>query len=585
MTVPTHATPALRTSGAAWVVLVVAVLLRVVLQFQNATANPTADPPLVDGALHDAIARDVADGRWLRDAPFERPPLYGYVAGIVYVVSGAEPLAVYAVQGVLGCIGLFWLYRFVRRHAPERAALIATIAAGAYGPLAFYETKFLPESVSVTLTLAVLALWSRFESTLRLRHALQAGVACGLLVLDRPNLAFVPVLIAAWAGLLRAPRSWRAGAMLLAGTAFGVAPAIVHNALAGDASVGICASGGFNFWLGNRAEAEASFTGGLAGAGDAGAMGSIARSRFVEAHGREPDNGRELEAHFYREGFRAIAADPLRWLGLVGRKLRALASEYDYEVNASYRAERSVVPVLHAFVVPYSLVLGLGVVGLIRRPAPSVTLQRGPLACIAIAVVLSSVIFFVYARFRLPLVPVLAIGVAAAIERIAADVREWRFAAVLASFAVVGALVGGSLAPPGPEAARQTSGGHALVAGAALQRGDPTTAREAYERALQAWPANANAAAALVNLLLGKQDFEAAERVARRTIDRAPDSAMARFALGLVFGATDREAAARTAFDEALACADGDAVRPLLAAYWRARGRTGDAEAIERGGK
>lgn len=560
-------------------------VLRVVVQVQHATMNPTAAPPLVDGALHEAIARDVADGAWVQDAPFERPPLYGYVTGLVYVVAGAEPLVVYALQGLFGLIGLAWLHRFVRRHAPERVALIALGLAGLYGPLAFYELKFLPESVSVALTLAVLASWSRFESTQRSRHAWSAGIACGLLVLDRPNLVFLPLFLALWSALLRAPRAWVPAAALLAGTAVGVAPAIVHNALAGDASVGICASGGLNFWLGNRAQAEASFTGGLAGAQDAGAMGDIARTRFVAAEGREPRNGAELEAHFYREGARAIAADPAAWLALVGRKVRALASEYDYEVNASYEAEREVVPALHAFVVPFCALLALGVLGLARRNAPGVTLQRGPLVCVALAVVASSIVFFVYARFRLPLVPVLAIGAAAAIERIAADLRARRSAAVLVAIAAAGGLAGFALAPTGIEAARQTSGGHALVAGAALSRGEFARASAAYERAVQAWPANVPAAAALVNLHLGKQDVAAAERLARATIDRAPASGMAHFALGLVFAAQREDAAARVEFDRALACTDGASVRPLLAAFWRARGLAAEAEAVERGAR
>ncbi|MBK6943009.1 MAG: glycosyltransferase family 39 protein [Planctomycetes bacterium] len=585
MTVPPPSTSGHRTSRAAWIVLAIAVVLRVAVQIQNATSNPTASPPVVDGALHDALAREVADGVWLRDAPFERPPLYGYVTGLVYVVCGAEPLAVYALQGLVGLLGLAWLHRFVRQHAPERAALFALIAAALYGPLAFYELEFLPEALSVALTALVLACWSRFESTQRLRHALAAGIACGVLVLDRPNLAFLPLFLALWSALLRAPRAWLPAAAVLAGTAVGVAPAVVHNALAGDASVGICASGGLNFWLGNREGAEASFTGGLAGAQDAGAMAGIARTRFIEVHGREPRNGAELEAHFYREGLRAIGADPVAWLGLVGRKLRALASEYDYEVNASYEAEREVVPALHAFVVPYAVLLALGVLGLLRRNAPGVTLRRGPLLCVVFAVVLSSVVFFVYARFRLPLVPVLAIGAALAIERILADLRERRSFAVLGSLAAVGGLAGLALAPPGPEAARQTSGGHALVAGAALQRGDSTLAREAYERSLHAWPGNASAAAALVNLLLAKQDVTEAERVARTTLEREPASGLAHFAFGLVLAATQREAQARREFASALIHADVDSVRPLLAAYWRARGREDEARAVLSSGR
>lgn len=585
MTESTTLLPSARLSRALWVVLAFALLLRLVVQVQNATSNPTAAPPLVDGALHEALARDVADGVWLRDTPFERPPLYGYFAGVIYVLCGAEPLAVYAIQGLLGCLALAWIARFVRRHASERAARIALLAMALYGPLAFYELKFLPESLSVALTLCAIDRWSRFESTRRLRDALTAGAFCGLLVLDRPNLVFVPLFLAVWAAVLRAPRNGLAALTLLAGTALGVAPAVLHNALAGDASVGICASGGLNFWLGQREGAEASFTGGLAGAQDAGAMHTIARARFVEAHGHEPKNAAELEAHFYREGWRAITADPWRAIRLAGRKLRALASEYDYEVNASYRAERVVVPALHAFVVPYALLLGLGVVGLLRRPPPGSSIPRGPLLCVAWAVVASAVTFFVYARFRLPLVPLLAIGTAATFEQLAADLRARRWLPMLGTLAAAGALTGIAWAPPGPEAARQTSGGHALVAGAALQRGDVTLAREAYERALRAWPGNGNAAASLVNLLLAKQDFDAAQRLARDTVERAQDSAMAHFALGLVHAAMQREAAARTEFEAALACPDHASVVPLLAAFHRARGQEAEARAVEARGR
>lgn len=474
------------------ILLAAAALLRGALLLQDAMDNPLSGALVVDAAYHHQLAARIVEQGVVLDAPYQRPPLYAYALAGVQAVFGSAPLVTVALQVLLGLAGLALLHRLAREWLSPTGALLAVALAALYGPLAFLELKLLPATLAAFLLLAFLVLL--FSPPRRLARAgphlgtvFLAGVVGGLFILCRPNLMGAPLLLVSWAlGARFAGTRWSA-LVLLAGLAVGVAPATLHNRAAGDGSALVNSGGGFNTWLGNRQGAEVSFTSGLPGVEDAGSLHATSVRMFEDAWHRAPRDARELEAFWYGRALDEIRSDPGAWLALVGRKLRAWMSGFEYGINFSYEAERSLLQMLWLFLVPSWLLLALGLPGLCgprRDGAPS----RLPLLLVVVGVAASSVVFFTYSRFRVMAMPLLAIGAADALLCVTAAVRSRRIGTAAVWLAGIVLVAWLSLLPPDPVSREQLSAGHALVGFAALEAGDLALARQAYVRAAQADP-------------------------------------------------------------------------------------------------
>src|SRR5512138_2120495 len=84
-----------------WLLLLAAVLLRVA-----GTAGLAADlrvsEPILDGRYYLDVAGRLASGRGWPEGPIVMPPLYPWVLGLLFRLTGASTLAVQIFQAALG---------------------------------------------------------------------------------------------------------------------------------------------------------------------------------------------------------------------------------------------------------------------------------------------------------------------------------------------------------------------------------------------------------------------------------------------------------------------------------------------------
>src|SRR4029079_13062597 len=153
--------------------------------------------PMLDAALYDEWARDIASGRpFGQDGPFYHSPGYAYFLGAIYKIAGPRPLAAVLVQSILGVGTVLLTALLGNRLFGPRAGIIAGVLVLASAPFYFFEVKLLDATLSVFLgALAIfVALHPRSRGKTVL-VALAAGVGGGLLGVVRANLLFVPFLI------------------------------------------------------------------------------------------------------------------------------------------------------------------------------------------------------------------------------------------------------------------------------------------------------------------------------------------------------------------------------------------------------
>jgi 4-amino-4-deoxy-L-arabinose transferase-like glycosyltransferase len=433
----------------------VAVLLRLAV-VQELADLPSMQVLVEDAAAYDATARLLVERGGVPETAFYQDPLYPYFLAAVYAVAGPSYEAVRWLQAFMGgATAVLAALAAARLGGGRPGAAFAGLAAALYAPLLFYVPLLQKETLLVLLVSGfVLATLVALDNR-SWGWAAGAGALLGLAALLRGNLLLVaPIAAAALAveAALGAPRArippWAPSLALLLGFACALAPVALLNHHASGDWILTSAQGGANFYLGNRR-------------GASGLYQPLAAGRQTPAHEREDarrlaaavverERGTpvlpqtlspgEVSRALWREGLREIARAPGAWLGGLGRKLLYAWNRAEVPDAEAYDAYRMESRWLAATPVGFALVAPLGLAGLVvvrRRTGARF------LAIMVAATTLSVALFFVFARYRLVLVPFLLPAAGAGFAEVVARCRagQWRPAAAWVAVAALATVL------------------------------------------------------------------------------------------------------------------------------------------------
>lgn len=540
------------------VTLLLAGAIRLIYLFLYAHDFPLYRAPLVDAKIYDEWARAIAHGDLLGRAEgvFYRAPLYPYLMALVIRVLG-NPLPWMAILQVgCGLCSIYFVSRLADRIGGARAGLAAALLLALYGPMIAAESKLLATSLGLTLHLATLLMALRHAEHPRMRRGLAAGLLLGFACLVRPQwlgltLLLPLVLSAEWGRgwLLPCVRRW---APFWLGAALIVAPVALRNRLVGHDWVLISSNGGMTFFQGNNEENQSGL---LTIVKKFDLFGSATEQRALETRVAEREMGRSLKASetsrfWTRQALDFITGHPGAWLKLEGKKLYRFVTGYEYADNYSYYIERGRLwPLLLTFA-PFGLFLALGAAGFCLgsgRDAQAwrVTLLSatyGLLGCLA---------FYVSSRYRMEVVPALAVagGVAlTAFVDAARRLRPWpRLALVLAL-----ALFAASYLPAGAAARSQESITWLQVGNAYEGSKRPDDALTAYRKSIELLPENVFAWNNLILLTSRQETPEAAYAMLAEVPPSGQTHPMTLYLKGHLLARLGREDEAVDAYEQAL---------------------------------
>jgi hypothetical protein len=192
--------------------------------------------------------------------------------------------------------------------------------------------------------------------------------------------------------------------VLAAAVAVTLAPVVVFNSLRAGRPAGVSLNGGVNLYIGNGPQARGFFTvfAEYDFAGDPAGVDYLARKLGRPVAGRV-----EADAIWAREAWRAVRADPGRAVALYLKKLWLHFQAWEIDQLTPLPAWAEASPPLRLLVVPYGLVSALGLAGLVVLPWRERRLR--PWAVALLVLVAGQSLFFVVARYRQVVVPILAL--------------------------------------------------------------------------------------------------------------------------------------------------------------------------------
>lgn len=410
-------------------VALLALAVRLVYLYQL-EGDPLLGVLMGDARVYDQWAQQIASGHWLGTEVFYQTPLYPYALGLVYTLTGHDVAIVRIIQAVLGAAACGLIGLAGRRFFDDRVALVAAAMLAIYPSAIFFDGLIQKSSLDLFLMTLVLALVGEFEVRRRRSWLIALGVASGALALNREN-AFVllPVIGAwIWFRFREVSPARRAGwlAAFVAAVLAVLLPVGIRNYRVSGEFVLSTSQLGPNFYIGNNPRASGSYESLVPGRGDPIYERADATTLASQAAGR-PLSPTEVSHYWLGRSFAYIRSQPLDWMVLSGRKLLLAINAAEIPDTESIEAYAESSGLLRALLwLNFGVLLPLAAVGIWawRREWRRLVVLYGMGASLLLAVVA----FFVVARYRHPLVPIVLLFSAAgagSLVRIRTTGRGW----------------------------------------------------------------------------------------------------------------------------------------------------------------
>jgi len=504
---------------------------------------------LGDAGNYDRWARTIAAGDWRGEEVFYQSPLYPYFLGTLYALFGRDLLLVRIIQAVMGALSCVFLAGAGAAFFNKRAGILGGLLLAVY-PAAIYFDGSL-QKTSIGLFLMTLLLWLLgllWRGSPNWAWVL-SGIVAGCLGLVRENSLILVCLVLPWIFTLSKEARWRKGFYRACLFTFGVGmillPVGLRNKMVGGDFALTTAQFGPNFYIGNNRTADGLYRELI------WSRGSWRYERADAVYLAEQATGQslgpaEVSNFWFKKTVSEIVADPFFWARLMAKKWTLLwnATEIgDSESQYAY-AHWSLLLYLLGKIFHFGVLCPLAAAGIWSTWPDRRRLWILYLVLFGYAG--SVLLFYIFARYRAPMVPVLCLFAAAGIWRTLSLAREKevkKVAAIAAILLLVAGWVNREIIPSAYFAAT-TYNNLAMR----LEDKHPEKAGAFYLEAARLNPADGKIFFSLGSFLTKQRRFEEAVAAFGRVLKLDPRNAVAHNQIGRAYLALDRPAAAENHF-------------------------------------
>lgn len=344
---------------------------------------------------------------WMVASPgvYPQAPLYPFFVATFYRLAGFHYDGLRALQMFIGALACGLLYRLARRFLYPATAGLCALGLAAYGPQVFYEGTLLRAALFTAVGLLSLERLYRLQdlSTGSTSHrwalprvALTAGLVIAAGVLLRPNFLLFAGASVLWlassvrhGGSRRSTLGW-----LAVGLVVPLLPIIAINSWRSGHPAFLSANGPYIFFISN--------------VHDASGISAGPSPYYFEVKGQ----GEPAEIDLLRLALDDIRRHPKAYLERQLHKFGAFFGPRELPNNLSFAMALETNPRLRLAAVQIPWILPLAALGLVFARH-----RRHLLLHLFLwSYTLSTVLFYVLARLRLPVVPVLLILAGLALE-------------------------------------------------------------------------------------------------------------------------------------------------------------------------
>jgi tetratricopeptide (TPR) repeat protein len=414
-------------SKCTWTLLAITIFIALFLRLSFvSTASNIPFNFLSDSSLYFSWAKHIVSGKDFIDV-YQQSPLYPFFLALFFIVFGTSIKLALIVQGILGaisCFLVFWLSISIFKN--QWVGIVAAFLMAIYGPAIFYSGMLLMATLVIFINLIFLIVLLKAINNNKLWIWALAGLFLGLSALARATvLLFVPFLMIFLIGKALHVYRQKEKSVKTDKSAFFrhqclyplciflfcsflvILPITLRNYIKGKDLVLIAANAGITFYEGNNPWATGQYMDppGL-DLGEDFNGGKIAS--YYEKRTLRPS---EISNFWFKESWRFIKDHPSMYLKLLSKKLAYFWNHYEIPNAENIYFAKQYSEILRLPLLSFLLVGPLGLLGVFmafNKKVPHVLI----ILLFLLSHMISNVLFFITARYRLPVTPILIIFMA-----------------------------------------------------------------------------------------------------------------------------------------------------------------------------
>lgn len=419
-------------------IFLTALLVRIAYLLQSRD-NPTFLVPIVDMNRHHLAATAALAGG-STDPIFQagRPYFYPSFLSIVYYFSDSSVVLAKILQCIVGSMTCLLTFTLGTRVFGRSAGILAGLIACFYGPMIFWEAELVASGWGAFWAVALLSLLIRKTGEHNYKILFLTGLTGAFAIITRP--AFLLFFLAAslWLvfALVRFHKAWipviQRGAVLLAGFLLVAVPVLFLSYRATGQAKLMPSSGGLNAYIGNNKDVCKTLA--IRPGPD---FDQLLYWPVSEGYTTTP----ERSQFFYGKVREFMTAEPLLFLRGLARKAGQYLNGTEtprtvdiYVFRQWSSLLRTLVWRMGTFGFPWGVVFPLAILGLIFRWRQIPT----PIILLVTLYPVLHILIFMAGRYRIPVIPAMAILAAAGCFSIVETFRQktWMHAAAVCCLAV-----------------------------------------------------------------------------------------------------------------------------------------------------
>lgn len=489
----------------------------------------------MDEKYHDQWAQEITAGEFFGRVPFYRAPAYPYLLSLIFTLFGHNHYTPRLVGIIIGALSCVLIYLMGKELFSYRVGILAGTLACFYSMFIYFDSLLLTVNLEIFFVLLALLFLVRWLKTRFSLLLIFAGLFWGLASITRPTFLVCLVVFPAYLlAILKREKFkdlFKNIFLLILGALPAVLGVLIINFTVGKDNVPLAWNGGINFYLGNNPAANGwSATAPeikktwLGGYNDAIIVAEQALNKNLRPS--------EVSNYWFRKGLQYILSHPLDWSILILKKLYILVSAYEFPNNQSIETYRSFSWLLRIPLMSFGFIVVFAALGLITAPrTKSIRIAQLFLLFYSLTIIL----FFIPARYRMPLIPLFLIFTAHAIFWFIHKIRIKKLKSVgITSVLIIVALgfVHTDLLGQHTDFVDKNVI-HATYANAHFDKGQYHKALVEYKKALGFDPTNIKTINALGDTYLKLGDYTEARKVFAKSMHLA-SNADALFKLGLI---------------------------------------------------
>jgi tetratricopeptide (TPR) repeat protein len=507
-------------------------------------SSPLFDTPTMDAEYHDQWAQMILKGEEIHGGVFFRAPLYPYFIALVYKIFGHDFFMARLIQFLIGSLNCVLIYLVGKKVFNRRVATIAGVIASLYGVLIYFDGELLLPVLEVfTGLLVILACIQAKEKPKAIRWFL-GGILLGLSALARPNILLVGVAFFIWIILTyRAnskiqPKSLLYAGCLALGAILIISPITLRNYIKGHDFVLIASQGGMNFYIGNNPKSDGA-TAILPGSRSTWWGSYEDAIRLAQKATGKSLKPSEVSRFWYMEGLKFAVTQPFKFLKLMLKKFILFWNGNELSNNKDFyffaRSTSILKLLIWRFIIyfPFGLFAPLALVGIILSHKAKKDILI--LEIFLLVYMITVILFFVTERYRIPVLPVLILFAAYALDRFTSMIKQskiFELGKYLLILLVILILV--NIEIPGYSSANPGQAYYALGV-VYSKKGDMIKAEEEYKKAIWYNPNLGNAYANLGAIYGDQGKHQLALEYYQKALQAGVDSAFVFYNIGIEY--------------------------------------------------